>query len=309
MSSVDFLFFLLFQTLKAMIRLLPRSACLFLGRCLGFLAFLCLRRHRKIALKNLEIAFGKDLSENDKRRLAQKSFEHFGQMTLDTIKLASSSAKRRDELVRLEGKENLVAALAMGRGVLIFSAHLGNWEVASWPVAQVAPLHVVARPLDNPWLEKQLQVLRARLGAKVISKFQAARPVLRVLQAKEMVALLIDQNVLRSQAIFVDFFGRPAATTPALASFHLHNGAPVVPVFSRLAADKRYQVKVYPPLSFTLNNKPETAVLLQITQACTKMIEQEIRLAPEQWLWFHDRWRTRPTDRTGVPAEGQSDDI
>lgn len=300
MSVLDLLLFFLFQTIKAMVRLLPRPAIFFLGRCLGFLAYLSLGRHRSIALKNLDIAFGDNLNQREKRRLAKKSFLHFGQTTLDTIKLALTSENRRNEIIRVEGKEHLTQAFSKGRGVLIFSAHLGNWEVASWPVSQVAALHVVARPLDNPWLEKQLRLLRASLGAKVISKFQAARPVLRVLQANGMVALLIDQNVLRSQALFVEFFGRPAATTPALASFHLHSGAPLVPVFSRLEADKGYSVKVHPPLSFTLNNKLEADVLLQITQACTKMIEREIGQAPEQWLWFHDRWRTRPIKDTGL---------
>ncbi len=296
MWALNYLVLWLFRILVFLIRLLPRRAVLGLGTCLGFLAYAFLRRHRRLSLKNLKIAFGQTKSETERRRLARQSFLHFGRMVLDTIKFASLKGQGRDQLIKVEGMDNLRQASSQGRGVLIFSAHLGNWEVASWAISSFTPLHVVARPLDNPLLEKELLRLRQALGAKVISKFLAARPILRALQAQESVAILIDQNVLRSQAVFVDFFGQPAATTPALASFHLHSQAPLLPIFCLLTPERRHLVKIYPPLSFSAGNAPEPDALLQITQVLTKMIEQEIRQYPEQWLWFHDRWRTRPAE-------------
>ncbi len=290
------LLFLLYRFFSFFICLLPRSIVLSLGAALGFLAYTFSPRHRRISQKNLSLAFGSDLSQREKRLIARRAFLHFGRMILDTIKYSFLDEAQRNSLVTIQGLENLKQALSLGRGVIIFSAHLGNWEIASWTISRLAPLYVIARPIDNPWLEKEWQRIRENLGAKVISKFQAARPVLRSLQAGGVVAILIDQNVLRSQAVFVDFFGRPAATTPSVASFHLKTNAPVISVFCLMQPDHRYLIKISPPLSWATNKGALSARLLQITQVLTKMIEQEIRLNLEQWLWFHDRWRTRPLE-------------
>jgi KDO2-lipid IV(A) lauroyltransferase len=130
------------------------------------------------------------------------------------------------------------------------------------------------------------------MGSGVIDKMGAARPILRVLRGGGILALLIDQNVLRSQAVFVDFFGRPAATTPGLASFHILTGAPLLPVFYR-PRGLRHVWTILPPLDIPLSGRREEDVL-KITAICTKMIEDQIRRAPESWLWLHKRWNTRP---------------
>jgi KDO2-lipid IV(A) lauroyltransferase len=219
----------------------------------------------------------------------------------DNLKWMHLSNRQKLKLLTVEGEENILRALAFGRGVLLFSAHFGNWEIASLAASRHGRLNVVARPLDNALLEQDLVRFRNSLGAHVISKFQAARPVLQSLRRNEIVAILIDQNVLLSQAVFVDFFGRPAATTPALASFFLHAGCPLLPIFCYPAASFSYRVRVGEPVSFEISGDPEQDVL-KITQRCTKMIESEIRENPELWFWFHNRWRTRPEDR-GRPLE------
>jgi len=137
----------------------------------------------------------------------------------------------------------------------------------------------------------------------VVSKFQAAKPILRALRDNEMVALLIDQNVLRSQGVFVDFFGLPAATTPALAAFHLRSGSPLVPVFCYPNPDLSYRVKIGPPLEVACSGEWSRDVL-QITALCTKMIEAEIRDNPGQWFWFHNRWKTRPEGESPSSGSG-----
>lgn len=286
-----------------LIRFLPRKFILIQGAFIGLAGYFLSSRHRRLSLRNLELAFGSRLGKKERRRIARAAFIHFGQMVFDTLKFAQLDETRRTSLFKIEGLENLQQALRAGRGILIFSAHLGNWEVASWPVASLVPLHVVARPLDNPVLERQWQKLRQKLGARVISKFEAARPILQALKSNEAVALLIDQNVLRSQAVFVDFFGRLAATTPAVAIFHLRTGAPILPVFCLMSSDKKYCLRIHQPLSFSPDSSPEPDLLLQITQILTKIIEQEIKKKPEQWLWFHDRWRTRPESENSFKFE------
>ncbi|MCX7973951.1 MAG: lysophospholipid acyltransferase family protein [Candidatus Aminicenantes bacterium] len=293
----------LYRLTTGLIRFLPRRLVLSKGKFLGLLGYLIFKSHRRLAWRNLELAFGGELEEKEKKRIARSAFVHFGQMIFDTIKFTQLREDKRTSLLHLIGKENLEKAKALGRGILLFSAHLGNWEIASWPVASLVPLHVVARPLDNLVLEKELVRLRQKLGVKVISKFQAARPILRALQANEAVAILIDQNVLRREAVFVDFFGHLAATTPVVAAFHLRTGAPIVPVFCLMTQERKYQIKIYEPLSFVFDSLSEPEPLLQITQVLTKIIEQEIRQTPDQWLWFHDRWRTRPENENLLRVE------
>lgn len=300
---VNCLFYYIYRLVWLIIRYLPRGLVLFKGTLIGLLIYFLSPRHRRLCFRNLEIAFGSNLSRKEKKKIARAAFGHFGLMIFDTIKFAQLKETKRSSLLQIEGMENLHQALAEGKGILIFSAHLGNWEIASWPIASLVPLHVVVRPLDNPGLDEEWQRLRKKFGAKVISKFQAARPIMEALKANEAVATLIDQNVLRSQAVFVDFFGRLAATTPAVAIFHRRTGAPIVPIFCLITPDKKYRLKIYRPLSFPSSLSPESEYLLQITQILTKIIEQEIRQTPEQWLWIHDRWRTRPEHENCSPPE------
>ncbi len=297
---IDLIYFGALSFLNLFFRLLPRPACLWIGQAFGGLVFRLDRKHRRLALANLEIAFGPAASPAARWRIARDSFRHFGRVTADSLKWTRLRASQRARLLKVEGGERIRQALRQGRGALIFSAHFGNWEVAAEAVALLAPLSVVARPLDNLLVEAELARFRKRLGAKVISKFQAAKPILQALRRNELVAILIDQNVLRSQAVFVDFFGRPAATTPALASFHLRTRSPLIPVFCLPGPRSSYLVNVGDPLIFPPSGEIDRDVL-KITQACTKMIETAIRENPGLWFWFHNRWKTRP-EKEADPA-------
>jgi KDO2-lipid IV(A) lauroyltransferase len=199
------------------------------------------------------------------------------------------------KLISVEGTEHLERALREGKGALIFSAHLGNWEMATAWVSRIGKVNVVARPLDNSKIEDELLGIRKKLGANVIHKQQAARPILRALKDNEMVAILIDQNTVRNQAVFVDFFGKSAATTPSLASFSLKTKAPLVPVFCYPSQGGMYRLIILPPLKPILTGDEKQDVL-KITQLCTKMIQNQIQENPKVWLWFHDRWKTRPEE-------------
>ena len=287
--------YLAFMALKSFFFVLPRSWCLALGRSLGTLAFLLDGRRRRIALANLRTAFGREKRPAELQAIAGASFRHFGQVMADILKLANFDRSKIEGLVTVEGWENLTNAIRLGKGILLFSAHFGNWELGSLIISRAVKLNVVARALDNELMEAELVRFRRRLGSHIIYKQQAARGILQALRNGEAVAILIDQNVLRVQAVFVDFFGRPAGTTPVLGAFALRTGAPLVPAYCLPVASGRYLLKILPPPAVVLDGDVGTNVL-KITQICTKIIENEIRSNPGFWLWFHDRWRSRPKE-------------
>ncbi|MFC2164243.1 lysophospholipid acyltransferase family protein [Acidobacteriota bacterium] len=285
--------YLIFQIIKFKVSIFPRRMSLFFGRVLGLVFYHLDKRHRRVALKNLTIAFGHSSSPRERRKIARGSFMHFGQVLMDLIKFMTLSPEKRDSLLTVSGGEHLVTALGKGKGALIVTAHYGNWEMGISGLAQFGKVDVIARALDNEFIERALHDLRAHLGAKVIYKNQAVRQTFRALEDNRIVAILIDQNVLRDQAIFVDFFGKKAATTPALAMFQLRSNAPVIPGFCYPTPSHKYHMQLYESVQLTLSGDRETDVTA-ITQACTQAIEEQIRQNPQYWLWFHDRWRTQP---------------
>ncbi len=276
------------------LRLLPRRAVRGLGTWLGGLIYGLDKNHRILALKNLKSALGEELNETQREEVAHKAFRHFGMIFFDLIHLSSLKPQAINKHITSSGMKHLRTALDKGNGVLLFTAHYGSWEIAPSLVNQVAPTSVVARPLDNPYLEKKLQGLRQRFGSQVISKFEAARPILSTLRNNEIVAILIDQNVQEHEAVFVDFFGKKAATTPSLATFHLRTGAALIPVFCYPTSGSSYHFEARPPVDIPVTGNSQQDII-NITQACTKVIEDLVRERPELWLWFHDRWKTRPT--------------
>jgi len=286
---------LLFQIAKALLSILPRKLCLSWGKTIGLAFYYLDKRHRLIALSNLKTAFGKELSASELRRIARNSFIHFGKTFIDIIKLPHLGEDKRNALINVEGEENLHKALREKKGALLFSAHYGSWEIAPFFLSKKGKLSVIARPLDNKLLEKELLKLRTSQGSNVIYKHQATKKILQSLRAKEMVAFLVDQNVLRQQAVFVDFFGKKAATTPSLAAFFLRTKSPLIPVFCYPTSSRAYHLKIFSPLSITLGGNYNQEVL-KITQICTKIIEIQIRKNPDYWFWFHNRWKTRPEE-------------
>ena len=271
---------------------------------MGFLFFQISLRHRRVALGNLSRAMGREIPPQSLYLIARQSFIHFGKVMADTLKWMHLGEKKRVALIEVEGAEHIQEALRAGAGALLFTAHFGNWEVASSVLSRFGRLNVIARPLDNPFLERELSHFRESLGARIISKYQASKPVLQSLRKNEMVALLVDQNVLRSQAVFVDFFDIPAATTPSLASFYLRTKSPLIPLFCSFTPSFSYRLKIGTPLVVEDSGYYKEDVL-KITQQCTKMIETEIRKSPAFWFWFHDRWRTRPEKEEGRVYESQ----
>ncbi|HZX11257.1 MAG TPA: lysophospholipid acyltransferase family protein [Acidobacteriota bacterium] len=282
-----------FKGMKIFLKILPRKTLFLISRFLGNMLFALDKKHKQLAYSNLKTAFGDQYSFSKRQQVIKKTFIHFSSIFLDFIKIAGLNAKQKDRLISAQGTEILKKHLRKKKGLLIFTAHFGFWEIAVHVLSKHAKLNVIARPLDNPLLEKELSQFRASLGSHVIYKKMAAKPVLRALSQNEMVAVLIDQNVLLREGVFIQFFGKDASTTPSLATFFLRARAPIIPIFCYPTPNHDYHLKIMetPPLKITGDLDKDVR---NITQICTNIIENEITKHPHLWLWFHDRWRSQP---------------
>jgi KDO2-lipid IV(A) lauroyltransferase len=275
-------------TARGVTRLLPMPLVLAAGAVLGRLFYAVDRSHRRLALSNLAAAFpGRPCAE--RAAIAREMFAHFGRLLMVLLKFSTMAPQQMLSRVEFEGAERVSAAHALNRGVLLFTGHFGFWEINALVHAlRLHPIAVMARPLDNPLLNALLERVRGRTGNSVIYRRGALRRVLRALAANQAVALLIDQHI-HSDAVLVDFFNRPAATTTALAALALRTGAPVIPVFALPLPGGRfrmvYEHAVDPPRA----DDPDA--IRQFTQRCTDVLEMYVRRYPGLWLWMHRRWR------------------
>ena len=273
---------------------MPLPLALWLGRRVGDVVYTAMRRRRRIALSNLGRAYP-ELPEAERRRLARRAAQHLGMTLVELPRLLTAPLDETLGRIRLDGIEHLHAAMKAHGRALVLTAHLGNWEIlcAAHRLTEYG-LSVVVRPLDARWLDAVAVKLRRRTGVDVIDKRGALRPVLEALRRGRMVGILMDQNAARREGVFVEFFGHPASTSRSLALLAVRTGAPVIPIFARRAAGTGHTVVIRPALPAPTSNDPEAAVV-ELTARCTAEIERAIRQAPEQWLWSHDRWRTRPS--------------
>jgi KDO2-lipid IV(A) lauroyltransferase len=277
----------------AVVGRLPRPAAEWLGRRLGDLGYFIVPHRRRLALANLHRAFP-ERTLSERRSLCRQAYHHLG---LTFVELCALATRPVDEFlgrVRLEGVDHLKTAMAVHGRALLLTAHLGNWEVL--PAASRLTgyrLAVVVRPLDSLPLNTLAEKVRRRVGVALIHKRRALRPVLDVLAQGGMVGILLDQNTARHEGVFVPFFGRPASTSRSMAVLALRTGAPVLPVFTRREAGGIHRVTIHEPIPSPPHASVETSIV-DLTARYTAAIEAAVRETPEQWLWIHDRWRTRP---------------
>jgi KDO2-lipid IV(A) lauroyltransferase len=282
-----------FGLVRGLARATPAPAFLAAGRLLGRSAFVLDRRHRRIALENLALAFP-ERTPAERLRLARACFSFFGRFAFDLVRSIPRVPEARLARFECEGIEHARAAYAQGHGVLFFTGHFGGWEfMAIHHARQLEPGALLARRLDNPHLEALLLALRGCTGNVVIEKRDGFRPTLRALRDGKGIAILIDQNVSGEDRVFVDYFGRPASTTPALALLHLKTQAPIVPVFAFPLAGDAYRLVYGPPVEVERTGDRRQDVR-RITARCTAVLEEQVRAHPELWLWMHRRWKTEP---------------
>ena len=277
------------RLIAATVSVLPMPLVRRIGAWFGRLAYALDISRRRTALANLATAFP-SRPEAERRALARAMFGHFGSLLLELLKFGTYSLEQMRAAVEIEGAEHARLAYQQGRGVLFFSGHFGYWEISGLIMPLViSPVSVLARPLDNPRLDRMLRRIRTRTGNSVIDRQGAVRKVLRALSANQAVALLIDQHLHTPDAVRVDFFRRPAATTSALAALALRTGAPVIPFFCLPQPDGRYRLVYEHPVDPPTADTPDA--VLEFTQRCTDVLEMYVRRHPELWLWMHRRWR------------------
>jgi KDO2-lipid IV(A) lauroyltransferase len=274
---------------RATARPMPMGVVLAAGTALGRAFHAADGAHRRLALKNLEAAFPSRPAA-ERAAIARDMFAHFGRLLTVLLKFSTMRPDQMLARVEFEGDERVRSAHGLGKGVLLFTGHFGYWEINALVHAlALHPMSVLARPLDNPLLHDLLERVRGRTGNGVIYRRGAVRRVLRALAANQAVAVLIDQHIQTADAVYVDFFNRPAATTSALAALAMRTGAPVIPVFALPLPGGRfrmvYEHAVDPPRA----DNPDA--LRDFTQRCTDVLEMYVRRYPGLWLWMHRRWR------------------
>jgi Kdo2-lipid IVA lauroyltransferase/acyltransferase len=287
----------LFRIGAAGLTRLPRAGARRSLRGVVRAVFGLLPSRRRILSANLTAAFP-EKTPAEIASIGQRSLEGFATALVDFLEAARLTREDLLSRVTVVGEEHLRGARERGKGVFLLSAHFGSWEIGALVAGLLGePIAPVARPLDNPLLEEELDLLRRRFGNRPIAKREAAKELLRAMSRNETVAILVDQNVLAKEAVFVPFFGRPAATTPSLARIQLKTGAAVVPVFTWPCGEGRYRLEFEPPIlaeEFQDESLDRDERVRRATARYTAVTEAAIRKDPAAWLWIHDRWKTKP---------------
>jgi Kdo2-lipid IVA lauroyltransferase/acyltransferase len=241
-------------------------------------------RYRRVARENLLAA-----GYTNPEPIIDGVFRSLARLIASFQALKDISRQNVSDWIHYDGLENFTGPMARGKGVLVATAHLGNWELSAFTHAYMTgPMNIVVRPLDNPRIDAFVEHRRGLSGNPIIEKKDAARKIFKALKAGESVGILIDQNSSREEGVFVDFFGRKACANAAFVKFAHRTGAAVVPGFALWSeAEKKYVLRFYPEIPMTGNVQADT-------QAVHSLLEKVIREYPDQWLWIHRRWKTQP---------------
>ncbi|HEX9120176.1 MAG TPA: lysophospholipid acyltransferase family protein [Terriglobales bacterium] len=273
---------------------LPRPLARTLGILLAGAVYRLHRRLRKVGLRNLEIAYP-EMAAAERRRIVRGVFVSLGRQLAEFCRFPRYTRDNVSQVAVYEGFENFDAAQRRGKGVLFLTAHLGGWEVGSFVHSiHGHRLRIVVRALDNPYLDRLVERYRTLHGNSTFEKQDFARGLIAAMRAGETVGLLMDQNMTPPAGVFVDFFGVPACAASGIARVALRTDASVVPAFTIWDDVRRkYLITFAPRLALPKSGDDERDVV-SATQLFTSVIEEYVRKFPDQWLWVHRRWKTRP---------------
>lgn len=274
--------------------LLPRPLARMVGAAVARVAYLLRPPLRRAATINLRIAFP-DWSAKRHRRVIRSLIRHMGWMAAEFAHFPHYTRQNIERIVVLDGFENFDTARRRGKGVLFLTGHTGAWELA--PFAQALygnPLHFLVRPLDNEQVDRLINAYRCMSGNQPIDKNNSARAMLKILREGGTVGILMDHNTSHEEGVFVDFFGLPACTSTGLARLALRTDAAVVPGFLHWDVNlRKYRLCLHPAIGLVRSGDEERDIR-ENTARFTKAIEEYARAYPDQWLWVHKRWKTRP---------------
>jgi KDO2-lipid IV(A) lauroyltransferase len=278
------------KILSILPRPLSRAAAIFLAQ----IVYLLHRKLRRVGMRNLAMAFP-EKSEAERARILRGVFTSLGRELAELCQFPRYTLENVDQVVVYDGLENYEQAFGRGKGVLFVTAHFGGWELSAFVHSLHGHwLHVVMRPMDNPYLDRLLQSYRTMHGNRVVPKDDFVRGLLAAMKAGETVGILMDTNMTPPQGVFVDFFGIPACTASGLARIALRTDAAVVPGFTIWDESiGKYRLRFDPALTLIRTGDLEADIVAN-TQMFTKVIEDYVRQYPDQWLWVHRRWKTRP---------------
>ena len=276
------------------IGLLPRPLARAKGISLGLLAYMLLGRLRRVGMSNLAMAFPK-MPLRERRRILRGEYISLGRQLAEVCLFPRYTRENVSQVVVYEGFENFERAVKRGKGVLFLTAHLGAWELSAFAHSlQGHPLSIVMRSLDNARVDALVQSYRTMHGNRTVDKDDFVRRLLAAMRKGEVVGILMDTNMTPPQGVFVDFFGVPAYTASGLARIALRTDAAVIPTFTVWDAKlRKYILRFDPAVKLTRTGDDEADAVTN-TATFTKIIEDYVRQYPDQWLWMHRRWKTRP---------------
>jgi KDO2-lipid IV(A) lauroyltransferase len=250
-------------------------------------------RHRLIALHNLQCSFP-EKSMAEIMAIAKGVYRNIALVGAEFCDIPSLSKDNITDLLEVEGLENCRKALEKGRGIIMMSAHFGNWELAAAVLSLLLrPLLILYRPLDNAVLDDLIFIVRSATGNIPVPKERVMRQIYRSLQDNMIVGILIDQNMSRREGVFVEFFSRPACTTDSVAQLALRTHAAVIPSFSIRMPDGKYRIILGKEMGIVDTDNWDSDIIVN-TQNFTRVIEEMVRKHPDHWLWVHNRWKTKP---------------
>jgi KDO2-lipid IV(A) lauroyltransferase len=276
------------------IGLLPRPLARAKGIVLGLIVYLLFGRLRRVGMRNLALAFPA-MNRRERRRILRGTYISLGRQLAEVCLFPRYTRENVSEIVVYEGFENFERAYARRKGVLFLTAHLGAWELSAFAHSlQGHPLAIVMRSLDNSRVDRLIQSYRTMHGNRTVDKDDFVRGLLAAMRDGETVGILMDTNMTPPQGIFVDFFGIPACTASGLARIALRADATVVPAFTVWDAKLRKYILRFDAAVELVRTSDDQADVVANTAKFTKIIEDYIRRYPDQWLWVHRRWKTRP---------------
>lgn len=292
MKQLEYLIeYALVRVIEAFFLLCPRAVALWLGERMGLLFCAILTSRRRLAMSNLEIAFPK-MRPAERNRLVWNVWKSVGRTAVEFIRITDIDRNNFNDYFIVEGRENLDAAMSKGKGLVLVTLHFSNWEMCAVGTSYLVGQGVaIARPMKNPYVEKWVQRKRAAGGVSIILHRQAVKASLKILKEKKTLGVLVDQN-LYTGGVFVDFFGRPAATTPLPSLLSHRTGAPVLVAYC-LREGKKFRLVYEPELTLTSSGAPEERLLAN-TQMISNELERVIKGSPENWFWIHNRWKRKP---------------
>ena len=297
-APIQILLYGLLRVVLTIVGMFPYSMAPQVGRFLGGLVKAIDRKHRRVAVKNLERSRGV-CPPDGIPDFIDRVYNHIGLAAVEMMMIPKLIG-RLDEVVRLERFHVVDEVLRQGRGMITVIGHLGNWELIGLAVCRAGhPLHSLARPIENPWVDRYLNRFRTQTGQKIIPKYHALGEMIRVIQRNEVLIIQVDQDA-RSHGVYADFFGRPASTHRSPALLSLKYGTPIVVANIYREGGVHHCVLSDPILPEAFKALPDPVQAL--TQAYTEKFEACVRAHPEQWFWVHDRWKTAERQPEPVPA-------